>query len=168
MGDKSQESSKESSLPLKEEFQRSKFSLDFKDPGIFCRSQWQRGDRSIIWIVYRWFLAAFFGTGVIWSMIKIFNGGRWFIYLTDWGFSLDFFTCTYGAVVATIYYTKPSIFGKNENHELLIVICWKWFYFSAPNSRALKVYWISHYTTCVLSMLISLVFWAALASSKCF
>ncbi|XP_017095720.2 protein rolling stone [Drosophila bipectinata] len=142
MGDKTQESC---CLPLKEEFQRSKFSLDFEDPGIFCRSQWQKGDRNIIWILYRWFLAAFFGTGVIWSMFKIFNGGRWFIYLTDWGFSLDFFTCTYGAVVATIYYIKPSYF--------------------APGSRALKVYWISHYTTSVLSMLISLVFWAALAST---
>ncbi|KAH8333993.1 protein rolling stone [Drosophila kikkawai] len=142
MRDKSQEPC---CLPLKEEFQRSKFSLHHDDPGAFCRSQWQKGDRNLIWLLYRWILAAFFAGGVIGSMVDSFNGGRWFIYLTDWGFSLCFYCCTYGAVVATIYFIRPSYF--------------------APGSRALKIYWISHYTTVVLAMLITLVFWAALYPS---
>jgi len=109
MRDKSQEPC---CLPLKEEFQRSKFSLHHDDPGVFCRSQWQKGDRNIIWLLYRWILAAFFAAGVIGSMVETFNGGRWFIYLTDWGFSLCFYCCTYGAIIATIYFIKPSYFGE--------------------------------------------------------
>ncbi|KAH8410030.1 hypothetical protein KR009_004265 [Drosophila setifemur] len=142
MRDKSQEPC---CLPLKEEFQRSKFSLFHDDPGSFCRSQWQKSDRNIIWLLYRWILAAFFAGGVIGSMVDSFNDGRWFIYLTDWGFSLCFYCCTYGAIVATIYFIKPSYFGLGN--------------------RALKIYWISHYTTSVLSMLVSLVFWAALSTT---
>lgn len=98
--------------PLKEEFQRSKFSLHHEDPGVFCRSQWQNGERNLIWVLYRWLLAAFFAAGVIGSMMQDFNGGRWFIYLTDWGFTLCLFTCTYGAVIATIYYFNQSYFGE--------------------------------------------------------
>ncbi|XP_068150984.1 protein rolling stone-like [Drosophila tropicalis] len=131
--------------PFKEEFQRSKFSLHHDEPGVFCRSQWQRGDRSLIWLLYRWFLAAFFGTGVIMSLSNSFDNGRWFVFLTDWGFTLCFYACAYGAIVATIYFIKPSYF--------------------APGSWSLKIYWISHYTTTVLAFLITLVFWSALYPS---
>ncbi|XP_033248877.1 protein rolling stone-like isoform X1 [Drosophila miranda] len=102
-------------LPFKEEFQRSKFSLHHDDPGVFCRSQWQHGDRSILWVLYRWLLVAFYATGVIMSFIKVFNEGTWFIYLTHWGFSLCLYVCIYGAVVATIYFIRPSYFGENLN-----------------------------------------------------
>lgn len=131
--------------PLTEEFQRSKFSLHHDDPGDFCRSQWQKGDRNFIWLLYRWILAWSFAVGVIGSLVQTYNEGRWFIYLTDWGFSLCFYCCTYGAVIATIYFIKPSYF--------------------APGSLTLKIYWISHYTTVVLALLITLVFWAALYPS---
>jgi len=109
MGDENKEGC---CLPLKEEFQRSKFSLNHEDPGVFCRSQWQKGKRSLVWVLYRWALAAFFAAGVIGSIMQDFNGGRWFIFLTDWGFTLCLFTCTYGAVIATIYYFNPSYFGE--------------------------------------------------------
>jgi len=38
----------------------------------------------------------------------------------------------------------------------------------APGSWALKIYWISHFTTVVLGLMITLVFWAALFPSKLF
>ncbi|XP_022230865.2 protein rolling stone-like [Drosophila obscura] len=139
------ESEESCCLSLKKEFQRSKFSLHHDDPGVFCRSQWQRGQRNILWLLYRWIWAGFFAGGVIGSLVRHYNGGTWFIYLTHWGFSLCFYACTYGAVVATIYFIKPSYF--------------------APGSVALKIYWLSHYTTVVLAMMITLVFWAALYPS---
>ncbi|XP_030377534.1 protein rolling stone-like [Scaptodrosophila lebanonensis] len=129
-------------LPFREEFQRSKFSLHHEEPADFCRSQWQRGERCFIWLVYRWLLAAFFGAGVIGSLVGSLNGGTWFIYLTDWGFTLCWYACTYGAVVATIHFWKPRYF--------------------VPGSWALKIYWISHFSTVTLALLITLVFWAAL------
>ncbi|EDV58324.1 protein rolling stone [Drosophila erecta] len=128
-------------LNLKAEFQTSKFSLYHEDPGVFCRSQWQKAERNLIWVLYRWALAAFFAAGVTGSMVQDFNGFQ-FIYLTDWGFTLCLFTCTYGAVIATIYYFNQSYF--------------------APGHRALQMYWISHME---LSMLITTVFWAALSST---
>ncbi|XP_002133333.2 protein rolling stone-like [Drosophila pseudoobscura] len=132
-------------LPFREEFQRSKFSLHHDDPGVFCRSQWQHGDRSILWVLYRWLLVAFYATGVTMSFIKVFNEGTWFIYLTHWGFSLCLYVCIYGAVVATIYFIRPAYF--------------------APGSVALKIYWLSHFATVTLSMLITLIYWAALYPS---
>ncbi|XP_030080024.1 protein rolling stone-like [Drosophila hydei] len=130
---------------LVDEFQCAKFSLYHDQPADFCRSQWQRSDRSFIWLIYRWLLAAFFATGVICSLIDQFNEGTWFIYLTDWGFSLCFYACTYGAIVATIYFIKPS-------------------YFEA-GSWALRIYWCSHFMTTVLALIITLVFWTALYPS---
>ncbi|XP_062130307.1 LOW QUALITY PROTEIN: protein rolling stone-like [Drosophila sulfurigaster albostrigata] len=131
--------------PMLDEFQKTKFTLHHDEPGDFCRSQWQRGDRSIIWLLYRWLFAAFFAGGVLASCIQHFNEGTWFIYLTDWGFVLCFYACTYGAVVATIYFIRPSYFE--------------------PGSSALKIYWASHFTTTVLALMITLVFWTALYPS---
>ncbi|XP_068139993.1 protein rolling stone-like [Drosophila tropicalis] len=127
------------------EFQRSKFSLYHEERGVFCRSQWQQGDRSILWLIYRWLFAAFFGICMIMSVVETFYGGRWFIYLTDWGFTLCTYTAIYGAVITTIYYFRP-------------------FYF-APNSCALKIYWASHFTSTVLAFMITLVFWSAVYPS---
>ncbi|XP_064553788.1 protein rolling stone-like [Drosophila montana] len=131
--------------PLLDEFKCSKFSLHHDEPADFCRSQWQRGERCFIWLIYRWLLAAFFAGGVIGSLVQDYNDGRWFIYLTDWGFTLCFYACAYGAVLATIYFIRPSYFE--------------------PGSWALKIYWCSHYTTTVLAMMITLVYWSALYSS---
>ncbi|KAH8402925.1 hypothetical protein KR222_000379 [Zaprionus bogoriensis] len=128
--------------PLLDEFRRDKFSLHHDEPGVFCRSQWQRGDRNIVWLIYRWLLALFFLGGALASLIQDFNEGTWFIYLTDWGFVLCAYVCTYGAVIATIYFIRPSYFESG--------------------SWALKVYWASHHTTTVLAMLITLVFWSAI------
>ncbi|XP_034135254.1 protein rolling stone-like [Drosophila guanche] len=132
-------------LPLRQELRRSKFSLHHADPGVFCRSQWQRGERSVLWLLYRWLLATFYSAGVIGSLLKVFNEGTWFIYLTHWGFSLCLFASVYGAVVASIYFSKPTYF--------------------APGSVALKIYWLSHFTTVALSMLVTLIYWAALYPS---
>lgn len=109
MRDKSQECCCQ---PLLDEFQRSKLYLHHDEPADFCRSQWQRGERSWIWLIYRWSLAAFFAGGFLGSVIETFNDGKWFIYLTDWGFTLCFYTCTFGAVIATIYFIRPNYFGK--------------------------------------------------------
>ncbi|KAH8377953.1 hypothetical protein KR093_008100 [Drosophila rubida] len=152
--------------PMLDEFQRSKFSLHHDEPGEFCRSQWQRGDRSIIWLIYRWIFAAFFAGGVLGSLIQHFNEGTWFIYLTDWGFVLCFYACTYGAVVATIYFIRPSYFGKQFVYLKMQRAVNKYSpHIAESGSWALKIYWASHFTTTVLALMITLVFWAALYPS---
>ncbi|ALC39023.1 CG9555 [Drosophila busckii] len=131
--------------PMLDEFQLTKFSLQHDEPADFCRSQWQRGKRCVAWLIYRWILTAFFAGGVIGSLVDSFTGGHWFIYLTDWGFTLCLYACLYGAVITTIYFVNPNYF--------------------ANGSWALKIYWLSHFTTTVLALMITLVFWTALYPS---
>lgn len=105
--------------PMLEEFHRDNFSLHYGEPAVFCRSQWQQSERNFIWLTYRWLWAVFFLGGVIGSLIQHFNEGTWFIYLTDWGFVLCAYACTYSAILATIYYLWPGYFGE------LVIICFQ-------------------------------------------
>ncbi|XP_062130347.1 protein rolling stone-like [Drosophila sulfurigaster albostrigata] len=128
--------------PMLDEFQKSKFSLYHEEPADFCRSQWQRGQRSYIWLIYRWCLAAFFAGGWLGSVIETFNHGKWFIYLTDWGFTLVTYACIFGAVITTIYFNNPNYFK--------------------PGSCCLKIYWASHFTATVLALVITFVYWTTI------
>ncbi|CAD6996701.1 unnamed protein product [Ceratitis capitata] len=125
--------------PLAKEFQREKLSLTHEPKEDFFRSQWQRQQKSLLWLIYRWLFAATFTAGVVGSLIQTFGGGRWFIYLTDWGFFLCMFTGIFGAVLVTIYH-----FGEGS----VDVPLW-----------ALKFYWASYWTTLSLATLITFIYW---------
>ncbi|XP_012160364.1 protein rolling stone isoform X1 [Ceratitis capitata] len=125
--------------PLAKEFQREKLSLTHEPKEDFFRSQWQRQQKSLLWLIYRWLFAAVFTAGVVGSLIQTFGGGRWFIYLTDWGFFLCMFTGIFGAVLVTIYHFSE---GSVD------VPLW-----------ALKFYWASYWTTLSLATLITFIYW---------
>ncbi|XP_039952643.1 protein rolling stone isoform X1 [Bactrocera tryoni] len=125
--------------PLAKEFQREKFSLTHEPTEVFFKSQWQSQPKSIIWLIYRWLLAATFAVGVLGSLIQTFAEGKWFIYLTDWGFFLCMYTSVFGAILVTIFYcSKDNVF----------VPPW-----------ALKLYWASYWTTLSLATLITFIYW---------
>lgn len=53
-------------------------------------------------------------------MVFQWSGGKFFIFLTDWGFLLCMITCVYGAVLVSINYCRPFDSGKLVfSHSLL-------------------------------------------------
>ncbi|XP_036232415.2 protein rolling stone isoform X2 [Bactrocera oleae] len=124
---------------LAKEFQREKFSLTQEPSEVFFKSQWQCQPKSIIWLIYRWLFAATFTGGVVGSLIQSFDEGKWFIYLTNWGFLLCMYTSVFGAILVTI------------------------FYYSKDNVRvppwALKLYWASYITTLSVATTITFLYW---------
>ncbi|XP_011189322.2 protein rolling stone [Zeugodacus cucurbitae] len=125
--------------PLAKEFQREKFLLTHEPAEDFFKSQWQSQPKSIIWLIYRWLLAVTFAVGVLGSLIQTFNEGKWFIYLTDWGFFLCLYTSLFGAILVTIYYCSK---------DNIPVPPW-----------ALKLYWASYWITLCLATLITFIYW---------
>ncbi|TMW52342.1 hypothetical protein DOY81_002599 [Sarcophaga bullata] len=101
--------------PLGKEFRKEKFSLSHQPVDDFLKSQWQRSQKSYLWLLYRWGLAICFCVGVFGSLVQQWAYGRWFIYLTDWGFFLCMFTSLFGAVLVSIYHVKPDKFTDNAN-----------------------------------------------------
>ncbi|XP_039952493.1 protein rolling stone-like [Bactrocera neohumeralis] len=128
--------------PFAKEFQLKKFSLKHQPIDDFAKSQWQKGSRSLCWLIYRWLLAAFFIAVVCDTMINLFYAGKWFIYLTAWGFFLCMLTSLYGAIIVSIYYWRPHDFAA---HPIVF-----------------KMYWVSYWTTLVLATVITLVYWSLL------
>ncbi|XP_067621794.1 protein rolling stone-like [Eurosta solidaginis] len=127
--------------PLAKEFQIDKILLSHEPTSDFYKSQWQSQNKSIIWLIYRWIFAFIFIAGAVGSWLDRFCDGKWFIYLTNWGFSLCMLTSVSGALLVTIFYC-----GKENT-----VRPW-----------VLKLYWMSHLTTVVFATVITLVYWTSI------
>ncbi|XP_037959022.1 protein rolling stone-like [Teleopsis dalmanni] len=125
--------------PITKEFQLDKFSLEHAPVDDFFKSQWQKGTRCWWWLIYRWLLAICFFLGVLGSLVQHFNEGKWFIYLTDWGFFLCMYTSLFGAILVSVYHCNPQKFETG--------------------SFILKFYWASHWSTLVLATMITFVYW---------
>lgn len=120
-------------------------TLRHDDPEVFFKSQWQTERKSLIFLIYRWNLAAFF-IGIVsysWSS-NIIKGtfNYWFIYMTSWGILLCAITTTVAAVLTTFYH-----FGRIEINS---------------KSTSYKVYWFLSYVSTVLAFLITIVYWSVL------
>ncbi|KAH8410039.1 hypothetical protein KR009_004500, partial [Drosophila setifemur] len=147
MASKEPESSwpKSKPLSLKEEFRWQRFGLHHDAPLDFVRSEWQSKPKSSWFLAYRWLLASFLGTGVVSHFIKYFQGGYWFLYLTNYGFLMCGITTLTGAILVTLYHCKA------EN----------W----VPSSGLIKFYWACYWTTLSVSFVISITYWGMIYPS---
>jgi hypothetical protein len=119
--------------------------LHHDDPEVFYKSQWQSNRKSLIFLIYKWILAAFFIGIVCYSWTKnIINEtfAYWFIYMTSWGILLCAVTATFSAILTTLHHIDPV--EKN------------------PKSTGYKVYWFLSYVSTVLAFLITIVYWSLL------
>lgn len=116
--------------------------LHSDDPTVFVKSQWQGGEKSLIFLIYRWTIAAFFIGIVAYSWTNSINYGTfkfWFIYLTSWGIFLCMITTTFAAVITTLYHI-----GYNSK------------------LATYKVYWFLSNVTTVFALVITIVYWSLL------
>ncbi|KAL5288738.1 hypothetical protein ACFFRR_009142 [Megaselia abdita] len=121
------------------EFKRDNFKLNHVPVDDFYISQWQKDTKSVYFLIYRWLLALFFIGVVFTCMVFQWSGGKFFIFLTDWGFLLCMITCVYGAVLVSINYCRP--------------------FDSVKQTWTFKIYWALHITTLILAVIITIVYW---------
>jgi hypothetical protein len=106
--------------------------------------QWQRGDKSLIYVVYRWLIAIFFTVSFVNSVIYSIQRHQLalsLIYLTRWNILITAATCILGAYFSTLYYI-----GKTMDRMTL----------------GLKLYWFSHNNITVFACAISCIYWSTL------
>uniref|UniRef100_A0A336MIU4 CSON012951 protein n=1 Tax=Culicoides sonorensis TaxID=179676 RepID=A0A336MIU4_CULSO len=125
--------------------------FDHHTPNEFVRSQWQDCSKSNIFLIYRWLLACFFTSVVIYSIyahINIYNNpfGYYFIYLTNLGIILCMICTLLGAILVTIWHFHLAD-KANDNIEMPLIF---------------KIYWSIHNTSMILSLLITLVYWTVI------
>lgn len=122
-------------------------------------------------MAYRWIVATFFTGAVVFSIynhVTKFNEiGKFFIYLTNWGILLCMVCTLYGAILVTLCYfhpkqeTKIIIVSNNTNNDSNIDGD-----VDDNSSRKMpvifKCYWYIHNVTLILSIIITIVYWAIL------
>lgn len=119
--------------------------LNSDDPTVFVKSQWQRGEKSLIFLIYRWVLAGFF-IGILtfsWSR-NIIKGtfAFWFIYMTSWGILLCTITTIFSAVLTTLHHINAIKLDSK--------------------SASFKVYWLLSNVSTVFAFVITIVYWSLL------
>jgi hypothetical protein len=115
------------------------------DPTVFVKSQWQTGEKSVIFLIYRLLIAAYF-VGIVaygWSRSIYYGSFKfWFIYMTDWGLFMCMLTAVFGAILTTLYHFNAI------NLQ--------------PKSASYKVYWFLSNVSTVFAFVITVVYWSLL------
>ncbi|KAH8375747.1 hypothetical protein KR093_011635 [Drosophila rubida] len=133
-------------MALTEELKLINVGLTHHTPHDFFRSQWQSEVKSCVFLVYRWILAVFFGTGLCSFLVIYFIRGTVFIYLTTWGFTLCSLTSISGAIFTSLYHA---------NTELMV-----------NRSSMIKWYWACYWTNLILAHVIAFVYWTVMYYRK--
>lgn len=120
------------------------------EPELFVTTQWTRNvEKSLLFLLYRWVLAAFFIGIVAYSWTKSISGGYfrfWFIYLTNWGILICVTSTTFAAVFTTCYH-----FNWIKLHS---------------QSASYKLCWFLSNVSTVLAFMITVVYWSILFNGK--
>lgn len=120
------------------------------EPELFVKSQWQRGEKSFLFLLFRWALAAFFIGTLAYSWTNVIRNEAfkfWFIYMTNWGLFLCTISTSLAAFLTTFYH-----FG------------WKKF---ESQSISYKVFWFLSSVSTVLAFVITIVYWSILFNGNC-
>ncbi|XP_017860353.1 PREDICTED: protein rolling stone isoform X1 [Drosophila arizonae] len=138
--------------PVKKEFKRKHCGFDHDTPDDFVKSQWQTCTKSMVYLLYRWFMALFFIAVVIKSMWPRSDdeSSYWlyFIYMTNWGIWMCMLTNLLGAVLVTIWHHHPEYADKLLNMKAWV--------------SPFRIYWSMHIITLVLSIVITIIYWTVL------
>lgn len=127
-----------------------KCDFEHNSPRDFLTSQWQREEKSFIYVCYRWIIASFFAFSFTFSLTTSIERGEMkyhFIYLTNQNFFLSTILTLVNAILVTLYYQNK------------LNVCEKM-------SKPLKVYWFLSIYCTTYAILISIVYWSILFNAK--
>lgn len=127
----------------------SQIGFHHDNPKVFAQSQWQSGEKSVKFLIFRWLLAAFYIGITAYSKTDMALDGTfryWFIYMTHWGIFISTIATTFGAILTTLYHFDKIVI---ESHSL-----------------SFKIYWLLSNISTVFAFLITLVYWVVLFGGK--
>lgn len=111
--------------------------------------------RSFYYLLYRWTWAFFFISVFIASLVLQLSGGKFFIFLTNWGIIACLLAQLSGTVLATRWY-------YNLGNARSAVMEGKILKEPPPTSRLIKFYWLVHGAALALALVITTVYWTFL------
>lgn len=129
------------------------FGLECNRADLFYKSMWQKNEVSTVYLLYRWLCALFF-LGVYIACITLqFSEGKFFIYMTNWGYGLATVTMIISAVLATqwhydIHGVRTAAHESGQESSL---------------SHGLKIYWLMYNVSLLMAPIISTVYWIFLS-----
>lgn len=112
-------------------------------------SQWQKNDVSKFYLLYRWLWAIFFLVVYIVCVILQFCEGKFFIYMTNWGYGLATVTMLISAVQVTRWHCDLQGVRSlvHESGQ------------KARTTLGLKIYWWLYNVSLLMALIISTVYW---------
>lgn len=124
-------------------------SFEYSSPKEFCQSQWQKKEKSLVYLIYRWIVATFFIFSVIVSVVNAALHEHlhvYFIYLTHWNLVFTMITAVWSACLVTRYHYNQLDLQEQMTKEL------KWFWFLSTSSN-------------MYAFLVSMIYWGILYKS---
>ncbi|TDG41624.1 hypothetical protein AWZ03_011950 [Drosophila navojoa] len=134
---------------LNNELQKQNFGFECSHVHLFYKSLWQKHEVSTVYLLYRWLLALIFLGVYITCIILQFCDGKFFIYMTNWGFGLITITMIVAAVNVTRWHYDL------QNVRSLVQEAGQ----KARTSCGLKIYWWLYNISLLLALIISTVYW---------
>lgn len=124
-------------------------SFEYNSPTDFLQSQWQTGEKSFVYLIYRWIVACFFVFSVLTSIVTatFYAHLQYYpIYLTHWNLIFTMITMVWSAYLVTLHY-----WNRLEVQEKM--------------TRKLKIFWFFSTSSNMYAYLVSLIYWLVLFKS---
>jgi len=131
---------------MKEKVQKFNYDFEHDCPKDFVLSQWQKSERCVVYLTYRWLLTSFYVFSVIFSLCTAISRGEfkvYFIYLTNLNLMATMVMTLLGAYISTQFY--------RNRYEI-----------TNKMTPVLKFYWFLSICTTMYAILISFIYWAIL------
>lgn len=134
---------------LSKELQKQNFGFGYNHVHLFYKSLWQKNEVSTFYLLYRWISAIFFLAVYITCINLQFCDGKFFIYMTNWGFGLITITMLLSAIhVTRWHYDLQNVRSLvNEAGQ------------KAQTTWGLKIYWWLYNMSLLLALIISTIYW---------
>lgn len=97
-------------------------SLEHENPPRFVHGPWRRTNR-VEWyfLLYRILIACVMVGSLFWTWTLFWNGGKWFIYLTHWGFLAVVVETLVGAILVTVAFIRQRS-SQNDSTGMYYII----------------------------------------------
>ncbi|XP_013102294.2 protein rolling stone-like [Stomoxys calcitrans] len=137
---------------FRSEFRWKNFGFHHNQLDEFYRSQWQSGEKSAWFLLYRWLWTLFFVSVFLSCLVLQFSEGKYFIFLTNWGIMLCVITQLLGVVLATRWYFDVNAIRSTACEGAQV----------KKTPTAVKFYWLLHAISVPLALIITTVYWSFL------
>lgn len=119
--------------------------------------KWQSSSTSWIYLVYRWIWATCFMVCFVMSINRQFYGGKFFIFLTNWGFTTCLLTQFLAAILVTRWHYNCNELRDQYQHDSMQ---------RQRMPKSLKLYWVMYNISVQMATATTIIYWAFIHNPK--